>query len=286
MRVFVTGATGYIGAVVTEKLCAAGHEVAGLARSDESARKLERLGAEAVAGDLRDSGAVAAGARRADAAIHLAMEPSADAPRLDRAAVDAILAGLGSAAPFLYTSGIWVMGSTGGHVADEGTPVNPTPFVAWRPGHEDLVLHATSVRGIVIRPAMVYGRGGGFPGDFARQAKDHGVVRYVGSGKNRWPFVHVDDLADLYILALAAGAGSLYFASAGPSLPVKDVAHAAAAAAAGARVEAIPLDIARRTLGPMADALTLDQLVSAQKAVRELGWNPQGRSLVEELSVG
>lgn len=283
MRLFLTGATGYIGAVVTEKLRAAGHQVAGLARSGESARKLEKLGAEAVRGDLRDTAAIAVGAGQADAAMHLAMEPSPEAPRLDGAAVGAILAGLrGSAKPFLYTSGVWVMGGTGGHVADENTPVNPAPFVAWRPANEQLVLNAAGPHGIVIRPAMVYGRGGGFPGDFARQAREQGVVRYVGSGDNRWPLVHVDDLADLYVLALEARAGSLYFASTGPSLPVKEVAHAAAA---GARVEAIPLEEARRVMGPMADALTLDQVISAQKAVRELGWNPKGKSLLEELSV-
>lgn len=279
MQLFVTGASGYIGSAVTEKLIAAGHSVAGLARSDASARKLEQAGAAAVRGDLRDVSAVEAAARESGGVIHLAMELNANAPALDRGAVDAILAGLGgSGKPFVYTSGIWVMGDTGGHVADESTPPDPTSLVAWRPAHENRVLHAQGVRGIVIRPAMVYGRGGGPVRLFAAQS---GVVQFVGTGENRWPFVHVDDLADLYVRALDAPAGSLYFASAGESVPVREVARCAAR---GARVEAIPIDQARQTMGPLADALTLDQLISAQKAERDLGWKPRARPVLEELA--
>ncbi len=279
MRVFVTGATGYIGAVITEKLGAAGHQVAGLARSEAAAMKLARLGAEAVRGDVRDGGAIAQAAARAEGVIHLAMEMSMDAPQLDAGVVDAVLGALrGSGKPFLYTSGIWVMGDTGGKVVDETTPVNPTPLVAWRPAQEERVRKGEGLKGIVIRPAMVYGRGGGIVGGFAAQAREKGVVQVIGTGENRWPFVHVDRLADLYVLALNAP-GSLYFASWGPSIPVKEVA---AAAARGATVQTIPLEAARQTMGPLADALTLDQLISAEKAVRELHWRPQAPSVLEE----
>lgn len=281
MKLFVTGATGYIGRVVTERLHAAGHRVIGLARSEESAQKLKSLGAEAVRGDLRDGAALESAAQNADGAIHLAMEMTAEAPALDRDAIDAILAGLGSSGkPFVYTSGVWVMGSTGGHTVDENTPVNPTPLVAWRPAHERFVLTASGVRGVVIRPAMVYGRGGGIVGTWVGDGRK-GAVRFVGTGENRWPFVHVDDLADLYVLALHAAPGSLYFAADGPSIPVKEIAERAAA---GAPVHAIPLEEARKTMGPLADALTLDQLVSGRKAWKELGWAPKGRSIVEELT--
>jgi nucleoside-diphosphate-sugar epimerase len=281
MKIFVTGASGYIGRAVTEKLKAAGHAVAGLARSGEAAQKLKSLGAEAVRGDLRDSAAVQSAAQNSDGAIHLAMEMSAEAPALDRNAIDGILAGLGSSGkPFVYTSGVWVMGSTGGHTVDENTPVNPTPLVAWRPAHERLVLTAAGVRGVVIRPAMVYGRGGGIVGSWAGDAKK-GAVRFVGTGENRWPFVHVDDLADLYVLALGAAPGSLYFAADGPSIPVREIAQRAAG---GAPVQPIPLEEARKNMGPLADALVLDQLVSGRKAWKELGWAPKGRSIVEELT--
>jgi nucleoside-diphosphate-sugar epimerase len=281
MRIFVTGATGYIGTAVTEKLIAAGHRVAGLARSEASAHALERLGADVVCGGLEDAPAVSAAAQAADAAIHLAFASSDEGPRLDRLAVDTILSALGgSGRPFLYTSGVWVMGNTGGHVADETTPVNPVPLVAWRPPHEQLVLNARGVRGIVIRPGMVYGRGGGLVGRLFHP-DEGGVVRYVGAGDNRWSFVHVDDLADLYVLALNAPAGSVYFAASRPAVPVQLVARAAAH---GAPVEGIPLATARRSMGEFADALALDCMVTAHKAIDELGWKPGARPVLEELA--
>jgi nucleoside-diphosphate-sugar epimerase len=284
MKVFITGASGYIGTVVAAKLRDLGHQVIGLAHSEASARKLEDAGAQAVRADMRDLPLVVRAARESAAAIHLAQEYSADTAQLDRQIADAVLEEFRlTGRPFLYTSGVWVLGNTGAQEADETTPVNPTPLVAWRPEHEQLVLQAQGPRGIVIRPAMVYGRGGGFAGDFQRQARQHGVVRYVGPGDNRWPLVHVDDLAGLYVLALQAPAGSLYFASAGPSMQVQDVARAAAAPF-GARVESIPVAEARLSLGLMADALTLDQSISSRKAMRELGWTPQAKSVLEELS--
>jgi nucleoside-diphosphate-sugar epimerase len=280
MKIFVTGATGYIGGVLVERLRGFGHQVIGLARSEAARRKLEAAGVLSAPGDLRDTASIARGAREADAAIHLAMEHSADTAELDRAAVNAMLEEYRlTGRTLIYTSGVWVLGDTGGVEADEETPLRPAPLVAWRPAVEQLVLHAQGPRGIVIRPAMVYGRGGGFVGDFARQARERRAVRIVGNGENRWPFVHVEDLADLYVLALGAQAGSLYYASAGPSVAVKDVA---AAAAHGAPVEGIPVDEARRALGPVAEALVLDQLVSSRKAARELGWSPKARPVLED----
>jgi nucleoside-diphosphate-sugar epimerase len=283
MKVFVTGASGYIGSVVARKLRDFGHHVTGLARSEASAARLETAGVHPVRGDLRDTSTVLRAAREADAAIHLAQEYSPEGAALDRRLVDTVLEEFRlTGRPFLYTSGIWVLGDTGGREADESWALNPTPLVAWRPAHEQLVLEAQGPRGVVIRPAVVYGRAGGIVGEFQKQGRE-GVVRYVGSGENRWPFVHVEDLAALYVLALQAPAGSLYFASVGPSIAVKDVARAAALAT-GAVVESIPIDVARRTMGPVADALCLDQLISSRKAMHELGWTPTAKSLQEELA--
>src|SRR4029077_11130192 len=155
-----------------------------LARSDESGRKATAAGAQPVPGDLRDTAGVLRRARAADAAIHLAQEYSAETARLDRLLVDTVLEEFRlTARPFLYTSGIWVVGDTGGREVDETTPLHPPALVAWRPAHEQLVLQASGPRGVVIRPGVVYGRGGGFPGDFRRLGRG-GVGQYDGLGDN------------------------------------------------------------------------------------------------------
>lgn len=283
MRVFVTGATGYLGTSVVEALRAAGHDVAGLARSEDGARKLEAGGCTAVQGSLLDDEVLTRGARGADATIHLAATGAADQAEVDTAAVQVLLDALaGSGKPFVYTSGIWVLGPTGDGVADEDAPANAAAIVAWRPAVERTVVDAAGrgVRTVVIRPGVVYGRGGGTPGAFLAGGRKKGVVRYVGDGAQRWPFVHVDDLAQLYVLALDAPAGTVLNA-AGPSLPVREVTEAAAQATGG-RAESWPLEDARARLGVYADALALDQQVSSARA-EALGWRPSHPSVLDEI---
>lgn len=289
MKVFVTGATGYIGSAVTEKLLAAGHSVVGLARSDEAARKLEALGAEALPGTLTDAETIKRAARAADGVIHAASTGGADAPQADAEAVASILEALeGTSKPFIYTSGVWVLGDTNDRVADEETELNPTPLVAWRPANEQSALAAAErgVRSIVLRPGMVYGRGGGSVGEMVQAGREKGFVRFIGTGENRWSLIHVDDLADLYVKALEkAPAGTMLLVASGPSMVVREIAEAAASAAGvGGRVESWPLEQARERLGAYADALVLDQQVSGAKAMRLLDWKPQAPTLLEELA--
>jgi nucleoside-diphosphate-sugar epimerase len=288
MRVFLTGATGYIGTAVAERLRAAGHQVAGLARSDAAAGRLRAAGVEAVRGDFTDPASVGAAARTADGTISMATayDPAVDAP-----AVDAILQALeGSGKPFIYTSGIWSHGDTGGKVVDETTPPRPLPMVQWRQAVEDRVLAAAgrNIRTIVIRPAIVYGRGGGILGGFAKSAREEGAARMVGNGENRWPLVFVDDLADLYLLALErASPGTLLLAVSGPAVRVRDLATAASrGAGANGRVIAWPLEEARAELGEYADALALDQQASGERARNTLGWQPRGPDPLEDLERG
>lgn len=284
MRVFVTGATGYVGGAVANALRAAGHEVVGLARSDEAARRLEGAGCTVLRGSLADGDVLARGARETDATVHAAATGAADQAEVDAAAVHALLHALaGSGKPFVYTSGIWVLGATGDAVADEDAPAAAAAIVAWRPAVERAVVDAAArdVRSVVLRPGVVYGHGGGTPGGWVAGGRKRGVVRYVGDGSQRWPLVHVDDLAELYVLAVAAPPGTVLNA-AGPSLPARTVAEAAARAA-GARAEPWPLEDARGRLGPYADALALDQRVSAARA-HALGWTPSRPSVLEELA--
>ena len=288
MKVFLTGATGYIGSAVAERLRAAGHQLTALARSDSSAAKLESAGIQPVRGDFSDPKSIGQAARAADGVISLATtyDPSIDGP-----AIDAVLEALaGSNKCFIYTSGIWSHGDTGGKVVDETSPPNPAELVRWRQNVEQRVLDGAKrgVRSVVIRPAIVYGRGGGIPAGFVESARKEGAARYVGTGRNRWPLVHVDDLADLYLLALEnAPAGTLLLGVSGPSRPVSEIAAAASrGAGAGGQTVATPLEEARKKMGPYADALALDQQASGRRAQDLLGWNPRRLDPLEDLERG
>ncbi|HEX5962659.1 MAG TPA: NAD-dependent epimerase/dehydratase family protein [Gemmatimonadales bacterium] len=288
MQVFLTGATGYIGTAVGDRLRAAGHDLTGLARSDDAAVRLAAVGIRPVRGDFSDPASVGSAARSADGVISMATTYN---PAVDGPAVDAILGALaGSNKPFVYTSGIWSHGDTGGKVVDETTPAQPAEIVRWRQAVEDRVRDGArrGIRTVVIRPAIVYGRGGGIPAGFVDSARKEGSARYIGTGQNRWPFVHVDDLADLYLLALErAPAGSLLLGVSGPSHPVRDVAAAASrGAGAGGRTVAWPLEEARKTLGPYADALVLDQQASGRRAQELLGWRPSRPDVLQDLEHG
>ncbi|HEV2520797.1 MAG TPA: SDR family oxidoreductase [Candidatus Acidoferrales bacterium] len=291
MEVFLTGATGYIGSAVAEALQKAGHKVTGLARTPEKAKQLEARGIRAVLGNLLQPEAIAAFANAAGGVIHTANTNDANSPKADAGVVRAILEALkGTGKPFVYTSGVWVLGSTGDIVADEQTPLNPTPLVKHRAGVELEVLgyKDRGVRTVVIRPALVYGHGGSVPAMFTKSARETGAARYVGDGQNRWPFVDVEDLAQLYVLALEkAPPGSLYNAAHGPSYRVREVAEAASiGAGAKGKAQSWPLEEARKTLGAFADALVLDQRISSEKAKKELGWSPRAASVLDDLKTG
>jgi nucleoside-diphosphate-sugar epimerase len=288
MRIFLTGATGYIGTAVAERLRAAAHEITGLARSDASAARLRSAGIEPVQGDFTDPSSVADAARNADGVISMATtyDPAVDGPAID-ALVEALA---GSNKPFIYTSGIWSHGDTAGKVVDESSPPKPAALVAWRQGVEDRVLAAAKqkIRTVVIRPAIVYGRGAGIPAGFVDSARKEGAAQFVGTGENRWPFVHVDDLADLYLLALEkAPPGTLLLGVSGRSYSVRDVAAAASrGAGAEGRIRAWPLEEARKKIGPYADALVLDQQASGKRAQQLLGWRPHRPDVLEDLERG
>jgi nucleoside-diphosphate-sugar epimerase len=288
MNIFLTGATGYIGSAVADALLNAGHSVTGLARSDEAAGKLHLKGITPHRGDLTSPATLRDAASALDGVIHTG---TTNDGRLDQAAIHAMLEAInGSGKPFVYTSGVWVLGATGDKIADEGAPVNPVALVAWRPLVERMVLESAQqgVRAIVIRPAVVYGRGGGIPADLVRSARENGAARYVGTGENHWPTIDVDDLADLYLRAFErATGGTLLHAADTFAYRVREIAEAASAGAGSdSRTESWPLDQARKMLGAYADALVLDQRVSATKATTMLGWRPRAAGVLDDLRRG
>lgn len=291
MTVLVTGATGYIGSAIVDALQSTGHNVMGLARSDTSAKKLESLGVQPLSGDLRHPHALAQAAQQVDAVIHTAATGDAQMASAEQQAVATFLNALeGTGKPFIYTTGTWLLGNTGGRVADEDTPLNPTPLIAWRSEIEAQVLAAQNreIRTIVIRPALVYGRGGGIVAMLVQAGRQHGVVQFVGTGENRWTLVHIDDLARCYVAALEqAPAGALFIAADDQVMTLRDIAEAASdAAGVPGQVRPWPLAEARTTMGAFADALALDQHVSGATARTLLSWQPQAISLLDDLKGG
>ncbi len=287
MRVFVGGASGYIGAAVCRSLIVRGHEVLGAARNDATAEKLHLAGVVPVKADLSDASSFLRAAKDADAVIQAASTHDAKSPEYEPKVAQAILEGLGGGGkPFILTSGVWVYGNTGNTPATEDSPLNPIAIVAWRPAVEQAVLKAENVRGIVIRPAPLYGNAGGLAAMFVGQAKgDAKTVRIPGDGKNRWALVHVDDLGELYALALeSAPRGSIYNGTTDESVTLGDIGRTIAKRH-GAELTTTPIEEARKAMGPFADALALDQVVRSPKALA-LGWKPKAISFAADLATG
>ncbi|MDR3717903.1 MAG: NAD-dependent epimerase/dehydratase family protein [Bryobacteraceae bacterium] len=291
MRVLVTGATGYIGSAICDALHANGHQVVALVRSPEKRKLVETLGYEAQPGNLTDLASMRNAAGNLDGVIHAAMASGPDAGAIDRAAVEAMLDALsGSGKPFVYTSGVWVYGDTQGRVAGEVSMLRPAALSAWRPAVEDLVLEAKSrgVASVVVRPGMVFGRGGGFVGMMFRQARSEGKVQVAGDGENHWSSVHVDDLADLYARIVAEpAAGELFVACGGVAQPVRKIALAVTKACGIlGKVECVPFPQAREVFGPAADGMALDQKIASTKAARFFGWMAKHPSIFDEIFSG
>jgi nucleoside-diphosphate-sugar epimerase len=290
MKVLVTGATGYIGSAVAEALQASGHQVIGLARSDNAVHKLASRNIQALRGDLRNPTSIAEALQQVDAVIYAASTNDAEMPQIEQLAVETILDGLsGTGKTLIYTTGTWLLGNTGNQIATEDSPLDPTPLIAWRSQMESLVLNARdrNIRAIVIRPALVYGRGGGIIGMMVQAARQDGVVQYVGTGENRWTLIHVDDLAHYYVAALEAESGSIFIAADDQVMQLGEIAQLVSyAVGIPAQVKSWQLDEARTAMGAFADALVLDQHVSGAKAKQILNWQPQAPSLVDELTRG
>jgi len=294
MKVFVTGATGYVGTALVKNLTGAGHAVLGMARSDGSAAKLRDQGIEVHRGELSDPASLVEGAKRADAVIHTAfpqMGPGTDFEALMRmmtAAVAAMVDSLeGTDKTFILTSGAGGYGpQTGTTPLDESMPI----IAPTHAPNEQKVLGATSegVRSIVLRPTIVYGRGGSFPlmAWFDLSRKMGGGV-YIGEGDALISSVYIDDLAELYRLALEkAQPGEAYNAAAGSAVATKEVAEAISEAAGlGGKTVSIPSEEIEKA-GFIGQLIWHNMVVSTEKAQHELGWQPSGPSLLEELRSG
>ena len=292
MRVFVTGASGWIGSAVVDDLLAEGHEVTGLARSDASAAAIEAKGAQVRRGDLDDLDGIRAGAEAAEAVIHLANKHDWSDPASSNAAERAATQTIGDALtgtgrPFLLASGVAVAKDRAATEADASPNHGPD---SPRGGSENLALEFVDrgVRAVSLRFApTVHGTGDhGFIAILASIARRNGVSGYPGDGTNRWPAVHRLDAARLVTLGLhKAPAGARLHAIAEEGIPTREIAQAIGRAF-DLPVTSIAPDVVQDHFGWIGTFFAMD-LPTTSTATRELlGWTPSGPTLVEDLDAG
>ena len=293
MRVFVTGATGFIGTAVVQELIGAGHHVIGLARSDAAAKALAAAGAEAHRGALEDADSLRRGAAGADGVVHTAFihdfSNIAAAGEIDRLAIEALGAALAvSERPLVVTSAIGLLAP--GRVGTEVDAPDSNSGGAHRIASEGAALSLASrgVRVSVVRlPLSVHGEGDhAFIPALIRFAREKGVSAYLGEGRNRWPAVHRLDAAHLFRLALEKGpAGARFHGVADEGVPTRDIADAI-----GRR---LGVPVVSKSLNQAADHFSwlgrffaLDVPASSTRTQEELGWRPRQPGLLSDIERG
>jgi len=287
MRIFVTGATGFIGSAIVSELINAGHQVLGLARSDQGAASLTTLGADVLRGSLEDLGSLRNGAANSDGVIHTAFIHDflnyAAAAEADRRAIETLGAVLaGSGRPFVVTSGTLLLRreSSLATEKDESDPNFPR-----KSEPAALALASQGVRVSSVRlPPSVHGDGDhGFVPRLFAIARDKGISAYVGEGLNRWPAVHRLDAARLYRLALEKGsAGARYHGVADQGVPFRDIAQVI-----GRRLN-VPLvsksqEEAAEHFGWISHFVSIDGPASSTQTQEQLGWRPTHASLISDI---
>lgn len=296
MRVFVTGASGWIGSAVVAELVEAGHEVVGLARSDAAAETVETLSAEVVRGELADIDVLARIAADCDGVVHLAFRHDvafsgdfATAVDSDRAAIEALGKALGdSGRPLAVASG--VAGLKPGVLATEADMGEAFPGAGGRILNERAVLALAErgVRSMSVRFApTVHGDGdSGFVARIVAADRDAGTAAYIGDGRNRWPAVHRSDAARLVRLGLeTAPAGSVLHAVGEEGVATYDMASAIGQRL-GLPVGSIDIEQATDQFGFLAHFLALDMPVSSARTQELLGWTPTGPTLIADVEQG
>lgn len=288
MRIFVTGATGFIGSALIPELLAAGHQVVGLTRSEAGAEALRKAGAEVKHGNLEDLDSLRQGAADADGVIHLAFnhdfsqfQQNCENDRAAIVAMGEVL--LGSNRPFVITSGTAIAENVDGKPSTEDGPI-----ASWNPrGASEAAVRELTARGVnnsVVRLPQVHDpRKQGLVPYVTAIAKQKGVSVYVGDGSNRWPAAHVTSVAQLYRLALEkAEPGAIYHAVDEEGVPMKAIAEAIGRGLK-VPVKSISSEEAPAHFGWLGHFTGHDMPASSAITRQKLNWNPTGPGLIEDL---
>jgi nucleoside-diphosphate-sugar epimerase len=290
MRVFVTGATGFIGSALVPELIGPGHHVLGMARSDAGAKALAAAGAQVHRGDIYDLESIRAGATKADAVIHLAFNHDfskfVENCETDRRVVETLGSALGKDKILVITSGTGMGTSTPGHLITENDPPVSSQVIPRAASEEEAAkVAARGVRVAVVRLPQVHDtRKQGLVTYAIQMAREKGVSAYLGDGGNRWPAAHVTDVARLYRLALEkTGARATYHAVAEEGVPVRDIAEAIGR---GLKVPVVSIkpEEAAGHFGWLAHFVGWDIGASSTQTRAQLGWNPTGPDILTDLN--
>jgi nucleoside-diphosphate-sugar epimerase len=318
MKILVTGATGFIGSAVARRLLQRGHNVLGLSRSDSAAARLRAAGLTPIAGDFAEPASLAEPAAQVDAIVSTAsigqVKGTPESFAKDGEAVTVMTEALGkSGKPLIFTSGsaifaVFTKGEASPTIFDEDYPVPlppsvfappnaevPLPFVeafggamAPRAATEKVVLEAPGVRGIAIRPGLVYGQGRGYDlPNLIALAKTHRVAPHLGAGGVRQGYVHIDDLVELYVRALdRAPAGTMLHAVSG-EIALGDLARSVSRlVGAGGRTEAWSLVEMQARAGGGGVSLSVNKRLASEKTRKLLDWTPTRHDIFEDVEHG
>lgn len=289
MRVFITGATGYIGNAAAKAFRAKGHTVYGLVRSEEAAQVLSQDEIWPILGDMNNPSSYEHILDEVEVVVHCAVDTSEKAVELDYKTIETVLnkySHTSLSKAFIYTSGVWIYGSTGQKIVDEASPLNPLDLVKWRSKHEERVLSAATqnLRTAILRPGCVYGGVGGLMNIFFNSTLN-GEVRVIESGKNNWSMVHVKDLAYAYVAAAEKEINRLILnVTQDTPVTVHDIASAIAQAAS-VPIKSISQDEASRFFGPLVQGLMCDQHVANTRIKRLLGWQIHHAPFIDEVDL-